>query len=157
MIIHDLKLLDCMQTQSEDVVINECLNHCKGCFNCWIKHPMQCVFNDELKNIGATLLECDTLVIISRCIYGCYSSPVKKIMERSIGYVEPFFTLREKEIHHKTRNNKKINMIVYFYGDISEYSKQLATDLVYRNAKNLNTNVPEIHFVQSLKQLGESI
>ncbi len=157
MIIHDLDSLDDCLMKPDDIIINRCPNSCVGCFSCWTKHPMQCLFNDELQNNGKKLLECDTLLIISRCICGCYSSIVKQVLERSIGYVEPFFTLRNGEIHHQSRGNQKLNLVVYFYGDIEEKTKKITTELVHRNGRNLNSNTPEIHFISDIKTLGEYI
>lgn len=154
-IIHDLDKLD--SVKENDIVINSCSKHCVGCFSCWIKHPMQCIFHDELQDLSRILLESDTLIIISKCICGCYSSKVKKILERIIGYVKPYFVIRNKEIHHESRQTKKLNFIVYFYGDMDETTKVIAKNLVYANMKNLNTGVPDIHFIKNPEELGDFI
>ena len=113
----------------ENLNLNNCnildynINYCKGCFNCWIKSPMKCIFNDKCKDTSKYFLTANDIIIISKNIYGSFSSKVKQILERNIGYVYPFFTIREKEIHHKMRNNNRPNVIVIFYGNISKNDK----------------------------------
>ena len=80
---------------------------------------------------------------------------LKKIIERSISFVEPFFTIRNGEIHHKVRIDKKINFKVYFYGEnITEEDKKIATRFVEANMNNLNTNYPEIYFYNDYKEIN---
>ena len=80
---------------------------------------------------------------------------VKKIIERSISFVEPFFTIRNGEIHHEVRINKKIKFKVYFYGEnITEEDKKTATRFVEANMNNLNTNYPEIYFYNDYKEIN---
>ena len=66
-----------------------------------------------------------------------------------------FFTIRNGEIHHKVRIDKKINFKVYFYGEnITEEDKKIATRFVEANMNNLNTNYPEIYFYNDYKEIN---
>lgn len=153
-IIHDLDNINFLKININDNIINNAENNCIGCFNCWIKTPQKCIWNDTIKENSKKLLDSDELIIISKCVNGCYSHKVKKILERSISFVEPFFTIREKEIHHKVRTNKKINFKVIFYGKkINTYKKETAIKFVNANKKNLNTESPEIYFVKDIKEI----
>ena len=116
-IIHDLKDTSFLNLNSEDLLVSDVNKSCIGCFNCWVKTPFCCIHNDKITNIGKLILDSDELIIISKCVDGSYSSKVKRIIERSISYVEPFFTIRNKEIHHLSRLSKKLNFKIYFYGD----------------------------------------
>ena len=114
-----------------------------------VKHPLNCIFNDKIKNNGKNVLDSDELIIISKCVNGSYSSKVKRILERSISYVLPFFTVRNKSIHHKVRIDKKLKFKVYYYGDdITEFDRYVADKFVNANANanNLNTEKPKIYF-----------
>ena len=110
-IIHDLEFLDkeLFNISDNDEVINanDCKNSCIGCFSCWIKHPKICIYKDEYSNITESLKNSDELIIISRCRYGCYSENVKRVLERCIGYVLPYFTIRNRNIHHASRYEVK--------------------------------------------------
>lgn len=154
-IIHDLRDTSFLNLNSEDVLVSDVSNSCVGCFNCWVKTPFCCVHKDKIVNNGKLVLNSDELIIISKCVDGSYSSKVKRIIERSISYVEPFFTIRNKEIHHLSRPNKKLNFKVYFYGDkITSNDKNVAQLLVKANMKNLNTTDPDLYFPKSYKEIS---
>ena len=157
-IIHDLNKTE-ITFNNEDKVIPAltCSNHCIGCFSCWVKHPKKCAFKDEYNNITDYLKNSDELVIISKCRYGCYSNKVKRVLERCIGYVLPHFTIRNNEIHHKSRYNKKLKLSTYFYGDIDEKDKICVHKLVKANAINLNIDDYEIKYVDNLKEIEKCI
>lgn len=150
-IIHDLEdfRLD------NSFVINSNVSNCKGCFNCWVKTPRKCI-NKDRKNISSMLLASDEIIIISKCIYGCYSYKVKQILERCIGFVEPFFVIRNKEIHHKSRTTKNILLSVYFYGEVSEEEKKTAIKLVKSNSYNLNVSINKIVF-EDISKIKEEL
>ena len=154
-IIHDLEDISFLNLSSNDLLVNDVNNSCIGCFNCWVKKPFLCVHNDKIINIGKLILDSDELILISKCVDGSYSSKVKRIIERSISYVEPFFTIRNKEIHHLSRLPKKLNFKVYFYGDkITSNDKNVAELLVKANMKNLNTTNPTVCFFNSYKEIS---
>lgn len=160
-IIHDLneKEINKLSFNKEDKIISSlsCKNNCIGCFSCWIKHPKKCVIQDEFSNIVEYLRSSDELILISESKYACYSAPVKKVFERCIGYVLPHFTIRNNEIHHKSRYDKKIKLTTYFYGDINEEDKETLHSLVKANTINLNAYKYEIRFIENLKELKECI
>lgn len=154
-IIHDLDDISFLNISNDDYVVNNTNNkNCIGCFNCWVKTPFHCIHKDKIHENGKRILESDELIIISKCFNGCYSSIVKRILERSISYVEPFFTIRNKMIHHKSRNNKKLKFSVYFYGDnITLEDKDIAYKLVNRNKENLNTKNANVFFYNDFKEI----
>lgn len=154
-IIHDLEDVSFLNLRNEDVLISNVDNNCIGCFNCWVKTPLCCIYKDKIANNGKLILKSDEIIIISKCINGCYSSRVKRILERSISYVEPFFTIKSKEIHHLSRTSKKLNFKVYFYGDkINSDDKRIAEVLVKANMKNLDTIYPAFYFCNSYKEIS---
>lgn len=63
---------------------------CIGCFGCWIKTPGSCVLPDSYQEMGKLLSRTSELILISRCCYGGYSPYVKNVLDRSIGYLQPF-------------------------------------------------------------------
>ena len=156
-ILHDLKEKDLkhLKVKSDDILINcaDCKKHCIGCFSCWVKHPKKCALNDEFSNIVEYLKDSEELIIISKCRYGCYSSEVKRVLERCIGYVLPYFTIRNKEIHHACRFLKKLKFKVLFYENVSKEDKEIVESLVKANSINLNTNGYEINYYNNLKEL----
>ena len=132
-IIHDLEDTSFLKLNDTDVLVSDAEKSCIGCFSCWVRKPLECVHKDNITYNGKKILESDELIIISKFTYGTYSSKVKKIIERSISFVEPFFTIRNGEIHHKVRIDKKINFKVE-----SEYFN-LAKELFQENGLNLTS------------------
>lgn len=154
-IIHDLEDTSFLSLRSDDVLISDVDNSCIGCFTCWVKTPFSCIYKDKIINSGLQILNSDELIIISKYINGCYSSKVKRILERSISYVEPFFTLRNNEIHHLERKPKKIDFKIYFYNkNITDKDKIVSKHLVTANKKNLNTLCPNLYFYNSYKEIN---
>ena len=155
-IIHDLntKELKKVDIKKDDYIINakECKNTCVGCFSCWIKHPKKCIYNDNYSNMVNKIKDSDELVIISESKYGCYSSCVKRVLERCIGYVLPYFTTRNNEMHHKTRYDNQIKLKGIFYGDINSQEKKNLYKLIKANAINLNASPYEVYFI-NLKEV----
>ena len=144
LIIHDLTEADInkFKFNKDDKIIStiNCNNNCIGCFSCWIKHPTKCIHNDIYSNIVDYLKITDEFIIISKSRYGCYSKEIKQVLERCIGYVLPYFTIRKNKVHHKTRYKNKLNFTTFFYGDITKEDKKCLYDLTKANSINLNTN-----------------
>ena len=160
-IIHDLKndLSNNILFDEKDFVIDslKCNKNCIGCFSCWVKHPKRCALSDDYSNIVDYLKESDELILISKCRYGCYSSSVKRVLERCIGYVLPYFVIRNNEIHHESRYDKTIKLSVYFYGDITCEDKECINKLVKANAINLNAIEYKVRYFKDEMELIECI
>ena len=129
---------------------------CKGCFGCWIKTPGKCVMKDKLQNIASEIMQSDELIIISKNCYGGFSGEVKNILDRSIADSLPFFTFRNGEIHHCRRYPKsKVNLIVYFYGDMTDKEKVLADKLVKANGVNAAYKSTKLYIVEHIEDIKE--
>ena len=156
-IIHDLKENEIEFNKDDKILVSNICNNCIGCFSCWIKHPKKCALKDEYSNITEYIKDSDELVLISKNRYGCYSSEVKKILERCIGYVLPYFEIRNNEIHHKSRYNKKLKLSTYFYGNISNKDKECLEKLVKANAINLNAYDYSITYIKNIEEITKCI
>ena len=161
LIIHDIdnedfnsifknKIKDVMVV-SEDKEPHKCI----GCFNCWVKTPGRCALKDDYNDMGEKIASCKEVIIISKCKYGMYSPFIKNILDRSISYIHPYFTVRNNELHHKSRYKNKINLKVFFYGNsITEEEKEVAKELVIRNGINLNVKSSTTIFVKNISEIG---
>lgn len=134
------------------------IQHCIGCFGCWIKTPGKCILKDGYDNMGEILSQSDKVIIISKCYYGGYSPFVKNILDRSISYLLPFFQTKKDETHHKQRYKKTLSLFVYFYSEhISEKEKVTAQSLVKANSKNFYVSDYKISFYNSINHLCEKV
>ena len=156
-IIHDLNDKDFkkMNFSNEDFIINacNCKNNCIGCFSCWIKHPKKCIYKDEFSEITEKLRKSNELIIISESKYGCYSTNIKRVLERCIGYILPYFCIRDNMVHHKERYNSKITFNSIFYGDIDEGDKKCLDSLVKATSINLNALCYKVSFYKNIKEI----
>ncbi len=133
------------------------VKHCIGCFGCWVKTPGRCVIKDRASKFPGLVSQSRELVIISRNVYGGFSPAVKKVLDRSIGYLMPYFRIVNGEMHHTMRYDNPFSLTVYFYGDSTEKEKELARQLIRGNAVNLGAVNEKVNFVKSLQELkGEA-
>ena len=136
----------------------ERIRPCTGCFCCWLKTPGRCVIRDGFEHMGALLSEADELLIISRCSFGGFSPFVKNVMDRSIGYLLPYFRIIRGEMHHRIRPRRApLPLRILFYGeDITEEEKAEAESYVKSVCINLEAELRELRFYESSKlQAGE--
>ncbi|MCD7922182.1 MAG: NAD(P)H-dependent oxidoreductase [Clostridiales bacterium] len=152
MIISDLdKLYEDLLQANCDVMI--CADGkyalCRGCFNCWTKHPAECFIKDNLQQICRTVGKADVLTVVTENLYGSYSPNVKTILDRSIGLSTPFSTWRGRQMHHTLRYGKRNLLRVIVYGDITVQEKETFTLMAKRNALNYGYVNSEIIFLEN--------
>lgn len=120
---------------------------CIGCFGCWTGGTGECVFRDGYEHMGALIHEADEMVVISRYTYGGFSSFVKNVFDRSIGYVLPEFETAYGEMHHKKRYAGDRPVTFRFRGNaLSEADKDQARKYVAAVCRNLRGSVKEVIF-----------
>lgn len=157
LIITDIKDL-ALRVKGEHKIISpgEKIKHCIGCFGCWIKTPGECVIKDAFSRTGSDMGKCDELIMISECLYGGFSSFVKKVQDRAISYVRGDFDIVNGEMRHRRRYKNRIKITAYFYGDdITEEEKITAENIVRANAKNFYAVVEKIVFLKKPADLLE--
>jgi multimeric flavodoxin WrbA len=158
-VIHDLydELFYTLAFKDEIIEVNakNKAAPCQGCFKCWRKNAGYCVTKDSLQHIGAAIGTSDKITIISEISYGGYSSSIKRVIDRSIGFSIPFFIYREWKTHHMKRYRHSHQMLsVYFYGQASEFEKETAKELVKMNSINMGIKEVRIAFVDTAEELG---
>ena len=132
------------------------IKHCIGCFGCWIKTPGECVIKDGFDRTGCDMGRCEELVIISECLYGGFSSFVKKVQDRAISYVRGDFDIVNNEMRHRRRYKNKMKISAYFYGEnITEEEKITAENIVKANAKNFYAVVEKVVFLKKHEDVSE--
>ena len=129
---------------------------CRGCFKCWLQNAGYCVMQEPLQHIGALIGQSDPLIIVSRCCYGGYSSPIKTILDRAIGTSLPFFTWRGGQSHHISRYPRRALLRVCFYGACTDFEQATARELVERNRLNLDYAQADVRFFETVQQLQEA-
>lgn len=129
------------------------VHNCTGCFGCWLKTPGTCLIKDDSQQFVNDLSKCSEFIIISRCVYGDVSPFIKKMQDRALPNLLPFFTIREKQMHHTIRYANRYSISAFFYGQVSEEEKETALEIIYRNSLNSDSKVKEIRFFENAKDL----
>jgi len=122
------------------------LAHCQGCFECWTTTPGLCkTEGDAGREITAALIKSDLLVILTPVTFGGYSSEIKKVMDRIICLVLPFFRRVEGEVHHSRRYPSYPAMAaIGVLGAPDEEQARIFRSLVERNARNMDCPVTAV-------------
>ena len=79
------------------------LAHCLGCFGCWLKTPGMCVEDDEGRRVAKAVIQSDATVFFTPVTFGGYSPDLKKMMDRFIQLISPYFQVERGEVHHPLR------------------------------------------------------
>ena len=114
---------------------------CVGCFGCWVKTPGQCVIADDTRGLVERWAASDLVAVATPVIAGCYGSLAKRVLDRQICQLLPFFTRVDGEIHHELRyGSYPAYLVLGTLPEHSEAQEELFARLVERNA--LNMHVP---------------
>lgn len=159
MIIHDLpeeQLRSVIEINDSDRTLyaDGSFRNCVGCFGCWLKTPTECVIRDALPRMSSLLYGSDEVIVVSRMTYGWLSSECKCVLDRCIGYMQPFFTKVRGEMHHRQRSRHRIKLVYMLYGSSTERERELTKELAERNALNLGAAVKGVYVADTWQELG---
>ena len=79
---------------------------CIGCFKCWSHTPGECFQKDDASEIIKKMVHADLLVFLTPLTFGGYSSELKKMIERTLGILQPGMLRINGESHHLKRYEK---------------------------------------------------
>lgn len=113
------------------------ISNCMGCFGCWTKTPGKCVIRDDAVQIYPKIAASSRVLYISKVKYGGYDTIMKTMLERAIPVQQAFIRLLHGETHHVQRAVVPKQAVIIGYGDISNEEKEIFTQLIGRNAKNM--------------------
>lgn len=130
---------------------------CQGCFGCWTKHPAECFMKDKLRQVCRLIGRADELVIVTKNLYGGYSTAVKNVLDRSIGTSTPFSTYRGRQMHHTLRYGKHDLWKVVVYGEANGAEKATFRLMAERNAVNDGYERSEVIFLEDMAELEAAL
>jgi hypothetical protein len=114
--------------------------YCRGCFQCWTRTPGLCRTNDAARDLTRRFILSEVVVFLTPVTFGGYSSELKKVLDRSIGLVSPFFRRIDGETHHRMRYARYPALLgVGLLPGPDLEDEALFHSLVRRNAINLHS------------------
>jgi len=117
---------------------------CQGCFDCWIKTPGKCKTDDYGREVAKKMVQSNLVIHFTPITFGGYSSELKKVLDRFIPTILPFFTKRNGETHHRYRYEKRGSIIALgVLEKPNEEKESIFKELVYRNSLNMGAPVHE--------------
>lgn len=129
------------------------ISPCVGCFGCWVKTPGKCVIRDDAVKIYPLIAKADEVIYISHVFCGGYDVPMKTMLERAIPIQQAFIRIHKNETHHLQRDVKQKKALIIAYGDISHEERNIFSDLIERNALNMNFIKSDIIFTEKKEVL----
>lgn len=160
LIIHDLNQSEADRLfgpHPDDAILigkDQEIHQCVGCFGCWVETPGLCKIQDDFSDIGKRMAQSDEVEIISHCLYGGFSPFVKNVLDRTLPYHQPYFTIRDGEMHQKDRYQNHVNLSVRFYGDdITLPEKATAERFVEYNGVDLHALSHTVSFYKNLEEM----
>jgi multimeric flavodoxin WrbA len=88
------------------------LAHCLGCFGCWVKTPGMCVEADAGRDVARAVIQSEILVLFTPVTFGGYSPELKRMMDRFVQLISPYFQMDHGEVHHPPRYAKRPRLVV---------------------------------------------
>jgi len=114
--------------------------YCTGCFGCWTRTPGICIIDDRAREIVRDFIESDLVVFLTPITFGGYSSELKKVLDRIIPLILPFFAVVNGETHHQMRYDKYPDFVAIGTLEAEDEEKaQAFLDLCKRNSINFNS------------------
>ena len=128
---------------------NGTIKPCAGCFGCWFRNPGQCVVKDGYHRMGELIHKADEIAVISRYTYGGFSSFVKNVFDRGIGWMLPYFEIYEGEMHHKQRYPEEKPITFIFRAEaFTAEEKEKAKTYVEAVCRNFRGKIRDLVFEQ---------
>ena len=126
------------------------LQYCTGCWSCWWKTPGICAINDDAPAILASVMASDFLIFASPLIAGFTSSALKKINDRFVLLLHPYFQIVKGEMQHRKRYNRypSFGLLIKKEADTDDEDLEIVEDLYRRFALNFHSDLKFIKFTE---------
>lgn len=113
---------------------------CRGCFACWTATPGRCPVSDASEIAARAYLASELAVLFSPLSFGAWSFQAKKLLDRMICLVSPFFDREAPDglTRHKPRYDRYPAFLgVGWLPGPDRETQDVFARLVTRNASNL--------------------
>ena len=107
------------------------LAFCRGCFDCWVKTPGECIMKDSIAEINHACMTSDVVIYLCPVVFGQFSANMKYAIDRWLPNMLPFFiTRKDGSTMHSPRYSDYAAQIFLGYGEhLSPDEAQLFIDI----------------------------
>jgi len=120
---------------------------CTGGLEC-LKCEGACYFKDDMSVISKWLNDCQLIIYVTKVKYGCFDIPFKKMLERLIVNVEPYYEMVDGETCHLSISQLRKKLLVIGYGDIDEEEKVIFKDFLEQSSLGFIYSSIDTYFCQ---------
>jgi hypothetical protein len=115
--------------------------YCTGCFGCWVKTPGECVAKDDSRLVRQAVIHSDLVVMAAPVVMGFPSALLKKMTDKLLPNLHPYFMIDQGEIHHRPRYERypKMGLLLEKSPDTDEEDLVLIEELYRRLALNMKS------------------
>ena len=141
------ELTEVLQSSNHTVVLLKLrdmdIRYCIGCYGCFVKTPGECTVKDDSRDVRREYINSDLVLFASPVIMGFTSALLKKVQDRLLPLIHPYFELYQNQMHHIPRYDKYplIALLLEKGRDTDEMDVKIVSDIYRREAVNLNTSL----------------
>ena len=132
------------------------IRYCIGCFGCWVKTPGECMTADAGPQICRMMIQSDFTLWAAPLRMGYPSALLKKIMDKSIPLIHPYFTVDQNEAHHRARyaHYPRLGLLLEKEAGTDAADLEIITQMFRRTAINMKS---QLVFSRSTDQPAEEL
>lgn len=138
----------------DDYILNKMnIKQCVGCFQCWTKTPGRCVIKDDAERILISVINSDWVIFASPLVMGMTTGLLKRLNDRLIPLIHPYFSVVQGEIHHRKRYESYPKMGVVYEPALEDTQEDinLCHEIYDRLAINFKTSLEFFKPIEAVK------
>jgi len=119
------------------------IKFCTGCFGCWVKTPGQCVVEDASHDVCRAVINGDFVLWAAPLRMGFPDATLKKMMDKSIPLIHPYFVVDHGEAHHRPRYDHypRVGLLLEKEADTDVEDLRIVSDILSRTALNMKSRL----------------
>ncbi len=132
------------------------IKFCTGCFGCWVKTPGQCVVKDASHDVCRAVINGDFLLWAAPLRMGFPDATLKKMMDKSIPLIHPYFVVDHGEAHHRPRyeHYPRVGLLLEKEANTDAEDLRIVGDILSRTALNMKSR---LEFAVTTEQPVEAV
>ena len=120
---------------------------CTGGLEC-LRYEGKCRFKDDMNLISQWMNDCRLIIYIARVKYGCFDIPFKRMLERLMVNLEPYYSMVDGETCHLGLSQLKKKLLVIGYGHINDDEKKTFKDLLDESTLGFSYASIDVYFCE---------